>query len=196
MQPSMAHCHKYSCGSAVALAQQPWKSSCHARSFWVDLRLKATLLADDATSPPPMGLTGFARKASREPFAALQLHAKRPQAAAYLEACEKGSQGSAGLKGGISSSLPASGSMPVATTKQARSKCDCRSAVCLLNVLACMHLCECFLMGSTQIFSRSALWQMPFKAVLHLFDKTFGLKLQGYAGSGQTSQIVRAADEC
>lgn len=94
------------------------------------------MLADDATSPPPVGLTGFARKASREPLAALQLHAKSPQAAAYLEACEQGSQGSAGLKTGISSSLPTSGSMPVATTKQARSKYDCRRAVCLAMVHA------------------------------------------------------------
>ena len=121
--------------------------------------LTAIVLADDATSPPPVGLTGFARKASREPFAALQLHAKRPQAAAYLEAYERASQDSAGLKTGISSSLPTPGSMPLGTTKQARSKYDCRSAVCLAIVHAC--ICALFLDGSAQIVGRSALWQMP-----------------------------------
>ena len=80
------------------------------------------VLADDATSPPPMGLTAFARKAAREPFAALQLHAKGPQAAAPLQTCEKSFQGSAGLKRGNSGSLPSSGTVPLASTKQARSK--------------------------------------------------------------------------
>ena len=80
------------------------------------------VLADDATSPPPMGLTAFARRAAREPFAALQLHAKRSQPAPPLQACKAESQGVAGLKKGNSGSLPSSGSVPVATTTQARSK--------------------------------------------------------------------------
>ena len=82
------------------------------------------LHADDATSPPPLGVTGFARKAAREPFAALQLHAKRPQGAAPpLHPHGKESQGSAGLKRENSSSLLTSDSLlPVAATKQARSK--------------------------------------------------------------------------
>lgn len=82
----------------------------------------AWMLADDATSPPPMGVAAFARKAAREPFAALQLHARRPPAAAPPKPCEKESQGSAGVKRGSSGSLQASASVPSATTKQARSK--------------------------------------------------------------------------
>ena len=69
-----------------------------------------------------MGLTAFARKAAREPFAALQLHAKGAQAATPLHACEKGSRGSAGLTKANSGSLTTSGSVPSAITKQARSK--------------------------------------------------------------------------
>lgn len=82
------------------------------------------LHTDDATSPPPVGLTAFARKAAREPFAALQLHAKQPRGAAPpLQLWEKESQGSAGLKRGSSSSLLTLDSLlPVVATKQARSK--------------------------------------------------------------------------
>lgn len=82
------------------------------------------LHADDATSPPPVGLPAFARKAAREPFAALQLHAKQPRGAAPpLQPWGKESQGSAGLKRGSSSSLLTLDSLlPVAATKQARSK--------------------------------------------------------------------------
>ena len=64
-----------------------------------------------------MGLTAFARKAAREPFAALQLHAKRPRAAPPVQACKVEAQRLAGLKKGNSGS-----SGNVATSTQARSQ--------------------------------------------------------------------------
>ena len=70
------------------------------------------MLADDATSPPPFGHRAFARKAARQPFAALQLCQKQSEAPPTAKA------GSADDSVPMTSSSP----LPAAAAKQLRSK--------------------------------------------------------------------------
>ena len=69
-------------------------------------------LADDATSPPPLGHRAFARKAARQPFAALQLCSKHSGA---LPTATAGSADDSVL---IASRSP----LPAVAARQLRSK--------------------------------------------------------------------------
>ncbi len=71
-----------------------------------------SMLADDATSPPPFGHRAFARKTARQPFAALQMCQKQSEASPTATA---GSADDSLLK---TSSSP----LPAVAAKQLRSK--------------------------------------------------------------------------
>ncbi len=71
-----------------------------------------SVFTDDATSPPPFGHRAFARKAARQPFAALQL-------------CEKQSETSPTAKAARADDsvlMTSSSPLPAAAAKQLRSK--------------------------------------------------------------------------
>ncbi|DBA66867.1 TPA: hypothetical protein ACH3X2_002000 [Trebouxia sp. C0005] len=76
---------------------------------------ESTSVQDDATSPPPFGHRAFARKAARQPFAALQLCTKQSEASPIAKA---GSTLSSEKVAIMTSSSP----LPAAAAKQLRSK--------------------------------------------------------------------------
>ncbi len=88
------------------------KAFCKETTVCIWLSPSDFVFADDATSPPPFGHRAFARKAARQPFAALQLCQKQSEASPTATA------GSAHDTVLMTSSSP----LPAVAAKQLRSK--------------------------------------------------------------------------